>query len=815
MCESRQLPLTGTSGVIMANAIGEFLTVKWSHSSQLDQIHRSLQVRSDDVAGAKGSAIPSASHVPVYTVMRDPSVTNLIESKCSAQLSEATKLDGDDQKTLGARDSEWPGPEWKFVIVEKDNNLNSESSSYDPAFSNEGNTPMRGTRFTNEGAGSVHDDTYHREILKSSDDANTYSSRLNDAHAGRFGYPTNNGLSPQVSASHYHPSSSDLMSLSCLRRHNLPQISSPSAWEPAEDEDLSVEEAPLHDLLHNRHLNRWTSRPDFPHLENSPKTLTKLHPKRDLELHTLEIKTLSKTLAEKPPRRAVIAEICDFEDISKKPTNNPPRRLSGSEVHELRTAQRFQHSSSTQIDEMPDPHILPEMHETPESIRHARYRARPGKCHHTSVLRYWVNEDAPERVCDTCGGTARFLWSCTADTPDWTDASPRSAGPSSAVPAASEYIPNVSSSLDVAANKPASPAPPTNDPTLTGCRPIRCAYSGLAASPGLAANVPASIGPAGTSSATNITGLDITILAEWIQKAITKGEYTPAQVQKLVKQKLQTAYAARPPTTKEERTVREWLARRPGGESQPDGGIQENTWNAGPCRAFFCPRCHWELTERSIGHIDQVANEPYVVPPNIPEYLNRPISDAAVLREMRPMHWMRGRDFGLWWQENRYSSGRDMVPVLRHALSGEWTEEQFKFTSWWVYWQRRSDREIGACVKWLEARNLEQVSSFSQSIADSRFIVPRSSGRQCSHMNMGLDPVLSISRHPIWEEFETQEGLVVYPGWEYSLEHRWQALSRLEHQELTRLVTEQRDALITQGAGSAPSQIAYSPPKPT
>ncbi|KAJ5674552.1 uncharacterized protein N7477_004486 [Penicillium maclennaniae] len=692
---------------------------------------------------------------------------------------------------------------------------------------------MRGTSFRNGGAGSVHDNTHHRGIHRNSDNANTYSSRSNDAHAGRFGYPTNDGLWPQVSTSRYQPSTPDFTRLACLRRHSLPPISSPSAWEQAEDEDLTIEEVPLRDLLHHRHLDRWASDSDISHLENATKTLTKINLKRDLELHSLKIKNLSKTLAEIPPRRALIPEIGEFEGISKNPANIPPGRLSGPEFHELRTGQRFQYSSPTQIDEMPDPRILPEMHETPESVRHARYQARPGKCHHTSVLRYWVNEDAPERVCDTCGGTARFLWSCTADTPDWTDASPRSAGPASAVPAASEHVPALSSSFDVAANKPASPAPPTNDPTLTGFSSTRSAYSGLAAPPGLAGNESASTGPAATSSTTTTLGLDITILAEWMQKAITKGAYTPAQVQKLVKQKLQvvecaardravqaeratkTAYAARPPTTEEERTVREWLARQPGRESQPDGNIQENPWNAGPCRAFFCPRCHWELTERSIGHIDQVANESYVVPPNIPEYLNRPISDAAVLREMRPMHWMRGRDFGLWWQENRYSSGRDMVPVLRHALSGEWTEEQFKFTSWWVYWQRRSEREIGACVKWLEARNLEQISSFSQSIADSRFIVPRSSERQCSHMSMGLDPVLSISRHPIWEEFETQEGLVVYPGWEYSLEHRWQALSRLEHQELTRLVTEQRDALITQGASSAPSQIAYSPPKLT
>jgi hypothetical protein len=188
--------------------------------------------------------------------------------------------------------------------------------------------------------------------------------------------------------------------------------------------------------------------------------------------------------------------------------------------------------------------------------------------------------------------------------------------------------------------------------------------------------------------------------------------------------------------------------------------------------------------------------------PTIPEYLNRPISDANILRAMRPQHWVRRHAFGLWWQENRYSSGHDMSPMLRHALNGGWTEEQFKHTAWWVYWQRRSDRDVHGRVRWLEARNLDQISSFSQSIADSRLVIPQSSERQGSHLSMSLDPVLSISRHPIWEECESQEGLLVLPGWEYSLEHRWQALGRLEHRKLTLRFIEQRDALASQSSPS-------------
>jgi hypothetical protein len=305
-----------------------------------------------------------------------------------------------------------------------------------------------------------------------------------------------------------------------------------------------------------------------------------------------------------------------------------------------------------------------------------------------------------------------------------------------------------------------------------------------------------------------------------MQKAITKGEYTPAQVQKLVNQKLQVlecvardraaqtkraaeaARAAQSSTKGDKATVHAWLARQTDRESRPNDNVPEDPWSGSPCRAVFCIPCHWEFTERSLGHIDEVVNEPYAAPPNIPEYLNRPISDANILRAMRPQHWVRGNAFGLWWQENRYSSGHDMSAMLRHALNGGWTEEQFKHTAWWVYWQRRSDCDVNGRVKWLEARNMDQISSFSQSIADSRLVIPRLSEQQGSHLSMSLDPVLSISRHPIWEECESQEGLVVLPGWEYSLGHRWQALGRLEHRQLTLRFIEQRDALASQSSPS-------------
>lgn len=435
------------------------------------------------------------------------------------------------------------------------------------------------------------------------------------------------------------------------------------------------------------------------------------------------------------------------------------RRVSDSEVTYVNLSERYRRPSPTPSYGMPHPRLPPGLTETPEVIRHERYQARPGQCHHDSILRFWIDESAPDRVCDSCGRFARYLWACNSDTGDW-----------SKIPPQSEF-------------------------------PLQTA------------------------------GPDTSILAEWMQKAIARGEYSSEQVQKLVDQKKQVlkcaaqdraapaSHEGRPSTAGEQGTAQAWFEQEVNRESRPNDGVPEDPSNGGPCRMMFCGQCHGNFVDRSFGHIDRVVNEPYAEPPKIPEYLYRPISDAAILREMRPVHWVRVYAFGLWWQEHRYSSGQDMTPVLRLALYKGWTESQFKLITWWVYWQRRSDSEVDARVRWLEGRTLEQMSSFSQSIADSRFIVPRSGERSRSQMARVLDPVLSISRHPIWEEDESQEGPVTSPGWDYSLGHRWQALSQPEHRELTRLFIEQRDALARQrvstNCSAAPALEAGSSQEPT
>lgn len=78
------------------------------HGNQSECIDWSLSISRDDVAGAKGTATLSVSHVPSHMVMRDPSVTNDAESTSSSQSSEAVEDDINDQNIVGEWDSGWP-----------------------------------------------------------------------------------------------------------------------------------------------------------------------------------------------------------------------------------------------------------------------------------------------------------------------------------------------------------------------------------------------------------------------------------------------------------------------------------------------------------------------------------------------------------------------------------------------------------------------------------------------------------------------------------------------------------------------------------
>ena len=70
------------------------------------------------------------------------------------------------------------------------------------------------------------------------------------------------------------------------------------------------------------------------------------------------------------------------------------------------------------------------MPDAAEYARQARYRYRPGsRCDHDTTVRFYSTDD---RVlfCDGCGQPNRFLYACTADTPDFSPVDPRRSVPS-------------------------------------------------------------------------------------------------------------------------------------------------------------------------------------------------------------------------------------------------------------------------------------------------------------------------------------------------------------------------------------------------
>ncbi|KAI2789494.1 hypothetical protein POX_d04986 [Penicillium oxalicum] len=262
---------------------------------------------------------------------------------------------------------------------------------------------------------------------------------------------------------------------------------------------------------------------------------------------------------------------------------------------------------------------------SPPFMQEMRYTPRAGLwCGHETVLRSW--NIAGSSHCQFCGRSERWLWTCTADTPDH---SPYEQSP-----------------------EPVSP--------------------------------------------------DRSILAPRIQQAILQGEYTEAQVEIMVGQKLKVleeAAAARQLASENVSSGRDILVDNAlssegthpetappmqaavaqqssthndighavdviASSSPPDGQASLKA-----CRLLACANCKPRLLEQSWGHIDAVVGEPYVTPPQIPEYQDRPISDATALRQMHEHcpEWEWSPDFEEWWSTARVIRGFDLLPLLLTA----------------------------------------------------------------------------------------------------------------------------------------------------
>ncbi|CEJ58166.1 hypothetical protein PMG11_06833 [Penicillium brasilianum] len=320
---------------------------------------------------------------------------------------------------------------------------------------------------------------------------------------------------------------------------------------------------------------------------------------------------------------------------------------------------------------------------SPEDTREKRYTPRGGAwCGHEAVLRTWSTATSPK--CQHCGNTDRWLWTCIADTPDY------------------------------------SPFSPDTEPIIR----------------------------------------DVSILAPWVQKAIVRGEYTDAQVTKLLDQKIKVLELS----ASERRRVTQEGNKQPAGsskvlaaslsqavesqlanddESTSDKTITptlpEKTEPATTCRLLACLACKPRFIEQAWGCINAIINEPYLAPPRIPEYLDRPLSNAATLRNMHEhcRHWDWSPEFQLWWETARFVGGYDLLPMLLMAeMIGSNQTHFIDFIGHMVLYRRMTRSQMCQCLYLLSPQACTQLVPF---LGDNAWSIPIHPERLA--VELGVQPI--------------------------------------------------------------------------
>ncbi|KAF3384945.1 hypothetical protein F1880_002963 [Penicillium rolfsii] len=306
---------------------------------------------------------------------------------------------------------------------------------------------------------------------------------------------------------------------------------------------------------------------------------------------------------------------------------------------------------------------------SPEDIREKRYTPRAGPwCGHETILRSWTS--ASSSRCQSCRRTARWFWTCTADTPD-------------------------------------------HSPFVRDPEPII---------------------------------RDISILPTWTQHAIARGEYTEAQVEELLNQKvkvLELAASERERVAQQEdnksaeslkvatASFTEAIDNRQQRANDDRNASDEVITSSPPvtlsdatiCRLHVCVKCRPRFIEQAWGSINAIVNTPYDAPPAIPEYLDRPISDASALRSMHEhcRNWDWSPGFQQWWERVRFFGGYDLIPLLLMAeMMGADQPDFLEFVAQMVLGHRMSHWEMCQCLYLLDPRAFALLAPFLN--ADVYFI---------------------------------------------------------------------------------------------
>ncbi|KAJ5102181.1 hypothetical protein NUU61_004403 [Penicillium alfredii] len=379
------------------------------------------------------------------------------------------------------------------------------------------------------------------------------------------------------------------------------------------------------------------------------------------------------------------------------------------------------------------PRVLPVQIEdsaplNPHIVRELRYRGRPGlSCQHDTILRYYADKELLQ--CPDCKGRYRYLYVCTADTEDFSVQEGQGSGE-----------------------------------------------------------------PRGS----------IDILSPWIIEAIKQGHYTSEQVDIMIQQKLDVLRAAKrdrnqfvsptpsPSPSGEEgpRFIEEWIEdvsdarpterdtaerKRQAEEhyrkmvNRSNAFIEQNS----PCKMRVCAVCLPRLAECAWESIDDIVEKPYKAPPHIPEYINRPIINAAVVLNM---DWTKKLSFQSWYgQVQRRNPQIDLFLVLELAVGMRLSELQGMQLITWVINRRMSGLRFFEFLRWMWSACLSrsQALHFLGMIGNSRLLRQQTRTlassrprREARATERGAETPLSA--YPIWEEEENELGeLTETPGFAY------------------------------------------------
>ncbi|KAJ5811485.1 hypothetical protein N7474_007786 [Penicillium riverlandense] len=373
----------------------------------------------------------------------------------------------------------------------------------------------------------------------------------------------------------------------------------------------------------------------------------------------------------------------------------------------------------------------------PAVLRDLRYRYRAGvMCQHETVLRFWPT--SLRQVCDECGEQTRHMWVCTADTEDW-----------------SVY-----------------------DRTA---RPER----------------------------------SIEQLAPWLIKAIEEGHYTDEQVERFIEERYEVQLAAlrdrnrehTPPDTRssdesgddsdeatewweETMTIAEMVEtrnkRRFQRLAQRRAAIEADVQRTLPCMEMWCQKCHPGVEERALGHIDEIVMQPYRAPPDIPEYLNRPIS---TVRAILGPQWREAGVLNRWWQDLVASSPVDLEPVLNLAHLRNLNMAQFATLARWIRNGMPTEDRLQRVIWWLwDAGCADEY--FFQSLTNTRLILPRT--LELGDWDTG-DRQQQRVLFTIYEEMEDDAGqLIERPYSEYWIEDDEEFLLSGFHEYMAQQVVHMR-----------------------